>query len=144
MMETSVRKLFERYERFFNQSLGGDINMDEVASLYASDFIAASPAGVMTGKNDDRLKQAMTQGYAHYRAIGTKEMRIRDVRLSPIDEHHCVAHVAWTATYARQDQADVAIDFDVHYFVQKLDGEPKVFGWVSGDEQALLRKHGII
>ena len=31
-----------------------------------------------------------------------------------------------------------------HYFVQKLDGEPKVFGWVSGDEQALLRKHGII
>jgi hypothetical protein len=144
MMETSVRKLFERYERFFNQSLGGDIDMDEVASLYASDFIAASPAGVMTGKNDDQLKLAMTQGYAHYRAIGTKEMRIRDVRLSPIDEHHCVAHVAWTATYARQDQADVAIDFDVHYFVQKLDGEPKVFGWVSGDEQALLRKHGII
>ena len=39
---------------------------------------------------------------------------------------------------------DVAIDFDVHYFVQKLDGEPKVFGWVSGDEQALLRKHGIL
>jgi hypothetical protein len=71
-------------------------------------------------------------------------MRIRNVRLSPIDEHHCVAHVAWTATYARRDQADAAIDFDVHYFVQKLDGEPKVFGWVSGDEQALLREHGII
>jgi hypothetical protein len=55
-----------------------------------------------------------------------------------------VAHVAWTATYAGKDQSDVAIDFDVHYFVQQLDGEPKVFGWVSGDEQALLRKHGII
>ena len=25
MMETSVRKFFERYESFFNQSLGGDI-----------------------------------------------------------------------------------------------------------------------
>jgi Domain of unknown function (DUF4440) len=144
MMETSVRKLFERYERFFKQSLAGDMDMDEVASLYASDFIAASPFGVMTGKNDNQLKQAMTQGYAHYRAIGTKEMSIRNVAISPIDEHHCVAHVAWTATYARQDQADIAIDFDVHYLVQKLDGEPKVFGWVSGDEQALLRKHGII
>jgi hypothetical protein len=144
MMETSVKKLFERYERFFKQSLAGDIDMDEVASLYASDFIAATPAGVMTGKNDDQLKQVMAQGYAHYRAIGTKEMRIRNVRLSPIDEHHCVAHVAWTATYARKDQPDAAIDFDVHYFVQMLDGEPKVFGWVSGDEQALLRKHGII
>lgn len=68
-METSVRKFFERYESFFNQSLGGDIDMDGVASLYASDFIAASPAGVMTGKNENQLKQVMAQGYARYRAI---------------------------------------------------------------------------
>jgi hypothetical protein len=144
MMETSVRKLFARYERFFNQSLGGGIDMDEVASLYASEFIAASPAGVMTGKNDDQLKQVMTQGYERYRAIGTKEMRIRNVRFSPMDDHHCVAHVAWTATYARKGHPDVAIDFDVHYFVQQLEADPKIFGWVSGDEQALLRRHGIV
>ncbi|MCZ7467651.1 nuclear transport factor 2 family protein [Agrobacterium sp. O3.4] len=143
-MEASIRKFFERYERFFNQSLGGDMDMKEAASLYASDFIAASPAGVITGKNDDHLRQVMAQGYERYRAMGTREMRIRDISLSPIDDHHCTAHVAWTATYARQDQADVAIDFDVHYFVQTLNGEPKVFGWVSGDEQALLRKHGIL
>jgi hypothetical protein len=143
MLETSVRTFFERYERFFNQSLAGDMDMDEAVALYASEFIAASPAGVMTGKNDDQLKQILAQGYARYRTIGTKDMRIRDVRLSPVDDHHCVAHVAWTATYARKDQPDVAIDFDVHYLVQELDGEPKVFGWVSGDEQALLRKHGI-
>lgn len=143
-MERAVRKLFERYANFFNRSLGGDVDMEEVSSLYTSEFIGAAPAGVKTGKNDEQFKQIMAQGYAHYRAIGTKEMRIRNVVLSPIDEHHCVAHVAWTAIYARKDQPDVAIDFDVHYLVQKLDGEPKVFGWVSGDEQALLREHGII
>ena len=143
-METAVRNLFARYQRFFNRALNGDVNLDEGTSFYASAFIAASPAGVVAGKNDDQLKKVMAQGYARYRAIGTKEMRIRNVRLSPIDEHHCVAHVAWTAIYVRQNQADVAIDFDVHYFVQKLDGQPKVFGWVSGDEQAVLRKHGII
>ncbi|PWJ80096.1 hypothetical protein C7441_11320 [Pseudaminobacter salicylatoxidans] len=143
-METSVRRFFERYENAFNRSLAGDMDMDEVSALYAAEFIAASPAGVMTGRNDDQLRQVMAQGYAHYRAIGTKEMRIRDLRLSPIDDHHCVAHVAWTATYARKDQPDVAIDFDVHYFVRKLNGEPQVFGWVSGDEQALLRQHGIV
>jgi hypothetical protein len=27
--------------------------------------------------------------------------------------------------------------------VQVLNQAPKVFGWVSGDEQALLRAHGI-
>jgi hypothetical protein len=143
MMEASVRTLFERYESLFNRALGGNVDMDEVASLYASEFIGAAPAGVMTGKNDEQFKQVMAQGYARYREIGTKDMRIRNVRLSLMDDHHCVAHVAWTATYARKDRPDVAIDFDVHYFVQKLNGEPKVFGWVSGDEQALLRKHGI-
>jgi len=65
------------------------------------------------------------------------------VRLSPIDDQHCLAHVAWTATYARKDRPDLTIDFEVHYFVQKLNEEPKVFGWVSGDEEALLREHGI-
>jgi len=144
MIETSVRTFFERYESFFNRALGGEANMEEAALLYASDFLAASPAGIMTGKNDDQFRQAMAHGYEHYRAIGTKQMRIRDVRLSPIDDNHCVAHVAWTATYARQGKADVAIDFDVHYLVRTSDGEPKVFGWVSGDEQALLKKHGII
>jgi hypothetical protein len=142
-MENAVRQLFERYESFFKRSLDGNSDMDEVASLYASDFIAATPAGVMTGKNDDQLKQVMTQGYAHYRAIGTKGIWIRHIRLSPIDECHCVAHVSWTATYARKDQKDTTIDFDVHYLVQNLDGEAKVFGWVSGDEQALLKQHGI-
>lgn len=143
-MESDVRELFERYESVFNHALGGDMDLDSVAALYASEFIAASPAGVMAGKNDDRLKQVMAQGYARYRAMGTKEMRIRNVRLSPLDDRHCVAHVAWTATYARANRPDVAIDFDVHYFVQKLDGAPKVFGWVSGDEEALLRQHGIL
>lgn len=143
-MESSVRELFERYERLFNQALGGEADMEEVAALYAAEFIAATPAGVSAGKNGGQLEEVMTQGYARYREIGTKDMRIRDVRLSAIDDRHCLAHVAWTATYARKDRADVTIDFDVHYFVQKLDAEPKVFGWVSGDEQALLREHGII
>jgi hypothetical protein len=143
-LETSVRKLFERYERVFNAALHGDVDMDDVAALYAADFIAASPAGVMTGKNDEQLKQVMAQGYARYRAIGTKEMRIRGLRISPMDEHHCVAHVAWRATYVRNDKPDVTIDFDVHYLVQQIGAEPKVFGWVSGDEQAVLKEHGII
>ena len=43
MMEPSVRKFFERYESFFNQSLVGDMDVDEGAALYASEFIAASP-----------------------------------------------------------------------------------------------------
>jgi hypothetical protein len=143
-METAVRDLFARYQRFFNRALDSAVDLDEGTSFYASAFIAASPAGVVAGKNDDQLGRIMEQGYERYRATGTKEMRMRDVRLSLMDEHHCVAHVAWTAIYARQDAPDISIDFDVHYLVQKLNGEPKIFGWVSGDEQALLKEYGIV
>ena len=142
-METEVGKLFERYERLAGQALRGEADPGELASLYALEFIASSPAGLMAGKNDSRFIQALVQGHAYYREIGTKSMRVREVRLSPIDGLHCVAHVAWTATYERAGREDVAIDFDVHYLVQTLDGEPKVFGWVSGDEDALLKQHGV-
>jgi hypothetical protein len=143
-MQASVKALFARYESSFNRALAGEADMDEVASLYASGFIAASPLGVMTGQNDDQLKATMAQGYAHYREIGTKAMRIGDIRISPIDERHCVAHVAWTANYAKAGQADIVIDFEVHYLVQEREGVAKVFGWVSGDEQALLKERGVI
>ena len=143
-MEASARKLFERYERFFNKSLRGPLAAADAPSLLASASLAAPPAWLMTGQHAVHSKQVMSKVYAPYRMLVTKEMRIRTPRLSPIDEHHCVAHVAWTATFARKRQPDVAIDFDVHYFVQRLDGTSKVFGWASGDEQALLKEHGIV
>lgn len=142
-MEDKVRNLFQRYERFFNRALHGQADMEELASLYSSEFIGAAPAGVRTGKNDDHFKRVMAQGYDHYRAIGAREMRIRNIGVSPMDLLHYVVHVAWTGTYSRKDQPDLAIDFDVHYLVQTLNGEPRVFGWISGDEQALLKQHGL-
>jgi len=142
-LEESVIELFERYQELFRQAIQGEADMNRITSSYASALIGAAPAGVMVSQNDDQFQQVLRQGFEHYRQIGTKDMRIRNIRLSPIDKHHCVAHVAWTATCARKDQSEVTIDFDVHYFVQKLDGDPKVFGWVSGDEQAILKQHGI-
>lgn len=143
-MQASVEALFARYESIFNRALAGAADMEEVASLYSSAFIAASPLGVMTGQNDDQLQSSMAEGYAHYRDIGTKGMRIRDISIAPIDERHCLAHVGWSASYAKPGQPDIVIDFAVHYLVQLLDGEARVFGWVSGDEQALLKERGVI
>lgn len=143
LMDAEAKALFARYQRLFEKGLSGDIDAREVAAIYSPAFIAASPAGFFTGKNDDALLQVMKEGYARYRQTGMKSMRLRDIRLSVIDDRHCVAHIGWTANYARRGQSDVAIEFDVHNLIQKLDGEPKIFGWVAGDEQELLRQHGI-
>jgi hypothetical protein len=142
-MEAAVRAFFDRYARFFNHAITDTIDVDGIAAVYTSEFIAASPAGVVTGKNDDSLKSIIEQRFAHYRAIGTKEMRVERIRVTPIDDLHCLASIRWKSIYRCEDGPDVEIDFDAHYLVQSLDGNPKIFGWVTGDEQALLRRHGI-
>ena len=144
MTPEAVERFFGRYERFFTQSLAGEVDGGEMAALYAPAFIAASPLGVMAGRNDGTFHRALSDGYAQYRAIGTIGMRVRGVTLSPIDRLHAVAHVDWTATYGKPGQPPVDIDFTVHYLMQEWEGHPRIFGWISGDEQALLRQHGII
>lgn len=140
----SIEDLFARYARTMNEALAGKPDLDATAALYAPEFVSATPAGVMTGKNDEALRRAMAGGYAHYRAIGTKEMLVGKLEVSPLDDMHCVAHVGWTARYARPGRPDVTIDFTVHYLVRTEGGAARVFGWVAGDEQALLAEHGIV
>lgn len=143
-MEQAVRTLFALYERSFRQALAGNPDPEAAARLYAPEFIAASPAGVRAGRNDAQFLHVMAEGHARYRQIGTREMRIRGTAISPIDDHHCVARVGWAATYARDDLPETVLDFDVNYLVQVLEGTARVFGWVTGDEEALLKRHGII
>ena len=144
MTKDSLEKFFERYESFFMQSLNGKINSREMSELYAPEFIAASPLGVLAGKNNGSFQQGLSVGYEQYRKIGTKDMRVREVRMQPIDDIHCVADVAWTASYEKSDGEQVDIDFDVYYLMQELSGKLHIFGWISGNEQELLKQYGIL
>ena len=85
MTKDILEKFFQRYEHFFMQSLNGEINSEEMSELYATEFIAASPIGVLAGKNDTSFRQALSGGYEQYRKIGTKGMRVRCVKTSQID-----------------------------------------------------------
>ena len=144
MTKDTLEKFFQRYERFFMKSLSGEIDRDEMSELYAPEFIAASPLGVLAGKNDAGFLQALSCGYEQYRKIGTKGMGIRGVEMLQIDELHCVANVAWTASYAAANKQQIDIDFDVHYLMQDLNGKLRIFGWISGNEQELLKQSGVI
>ncbi|WP_375293185.1 hypothetical protein [Bradyrhizobium sp. sGM-13] len=62
-MEKNVKDLFEHYENLFRTALRDQVDMDEVVSSYATAFVAASPAGVSVGRNDEHLKQMMQQGF---------------------------------------------------------------------------------
>jgi len=144
MTKDEVRNFFMRYEQFFMQSLNGEIDSKELSSLYAKEFIVASPLGVMAGKNDLTFQKNLAQGYEQYRRMGTQKMCVRDVSVLPIDELHCVARVAWTAAYSVAGKPDIEIDFEVCYLMQELNNELRMFGWISGNEQELLKEYGVI
>lgn len=144
MTQEQLERFFADYERFFMDALGGHTDDAAVGRMYAPAFIAASPLGVMTGANDDAFRQGLEAGYEQYRAIGTTGMRVRSVTMSPIDDLHAVAHVAWTASYARVDGTPLDIDLDVHYLMQEHAGALRIFGWISGDEQEVYKEHGLL
>lgn len=144
MTQEQLEHFFKDYEQFFMHSLGGTVDSEAVASFYAPAFIAASPLGVMTGANDEAFRQGLAAGYDQYRQIGTTGMHVRSVTMTPIDELHAVASVAWRASYERLGGEIFDIDFDVHYLMQEHAGALHIFGWISGDEQEVYREHGLI
>ncbi|XUY30584.1 nuclear transport factor 2 family protein (plasmid) [Agrobacterium sp. rho-8.1] len=142
-MKEEIEALFDRYTREFNNAVAGQPNMDALADQYSEAFIGAAPAGVMVSKNDDDFKKSMSAGFDYQRKIGTRQMRLRGIRIHPIDGLHALATVDWTAVYEAKGETKT-IDFVNDYLVRVVDGTAKVFGWITGDEQAEMKKHGII
>lgn len=141
-MQKAVKELFGRYAQNFNAALTAEPDLEAIAGLYTDTFIAASPAGIMSGKNDDELRKVMADGFARYRGMGTKKMEVRGLRVTPIDALHGLVHVDWRAIYD-VDGARKLIDFTNAYLVRIDGAKGKVFGWITGDENAELKKHGI-
>ena len=142
-MKKEVIALFDRYQDQTNAALAGHPDMDAIGDLYEDAFIGASPGGVMAGRKDDEFTKAVAAGFAKYRQIGTRRMDVRNIQVELIDPLHALARVDWRATYDVKG-AQKEIDFTNTYLTRVTNGRARVFGWITGDEDAELRKHGII
>ena len=107
-------------------------------------FIAANPGGVICGKNDEQFRLQILQGFEFYRSIGTKSMTISGLTVTALDEFHVQARVSWQADYIKKDGSGVRIDFDVIYMLQTIGKRPKIFAYITGDEEGALRERGLI
>jgi hypothetical protein len=143
-MEANIEQFFRDYVDAFNRSLEGPLDLATIRAAFASCFVAAGPTGVSCGQNDESFTEALEQGYAFYRSIGTRRMIFRGVTLTEIDTHHRMARVFYSSEYHRRDGGLVTIDFDVTYLLQLNGATPQIFAYVAGDERAVLRQHGLI
>jgi hypothetical protein len=140
-----VAAFFADYADRFNRSLAGqEVDPKEVAKSFARHFVEASPAGVHGGKNGLLFRWMIPRGFAHYRKIGTTRMHVTDIALDALDPLHALAKVHWEARYMKKDGVHERIDFDVTYLLHFEHGEPKIFAYITGDEQGMLREHGLI
>jgi hypothetical protein len=144
-LESKISLFFEAYAHRFNNGLAGkDPDIAGTRAAFAESFIAANPAGVYSGNNDDPFSTAILEGYAFYRSIGTQAMTISKVEVTSLDEFHAMAKVYWHSTYAKHDGLQVVIDFTVIYLLQIRADSLKIFGYITGDELGVLRENGLL
>ena len=141
-----LKVFFTEYAKRMNDALidSAGINAQATAAAFADQFIEASPAGIRCCKNDEKFREMIPKGYEFYRSIGTISMNITGLEVTELDDLHAMAKVHWDSHYSKTDREEVQIEFDVFYFVQIINGEPRIFGYVTGDEQSVLKKHGLI
>jgi hypothetical protein len=141
-----IRDFFAQYEARVNRALEEtpDFDAKGTAEAFSDFFIAANPNGVACGKNDEKFQLQILHGYEFYRSIGTKSMKISRLTTTSLDEFHVQTKVRWQSNYEKRDGKGEKIDFDVIYLLQIIGEKPKIFAYITGDEERDLRERGLI
>ena len=143
-VNATIDAFFADYEKLFNRSLKEEVDVEKTVKSFAGCFVEASPAGIICGNNDDEFRKRIPKGYEFYKSIGTQSMTIQSKKITALDELHQMTKVDWSAGYRKKDGKEEVIDFSVLYFTQLQKGEPKIFAYITGDEQKVLKERGLI
>lgn len=140
-----LKDFFNLYaERFNNALKDAKPDVEGTVKSFTSCFIAANPLGVICGNNNEDFKTAMSQGYSFYKNIGVTAMDIVFLEITILDNLHAMTKVRWKCSFTRKDNAKGNIEFENFYFTQTIENEPKIFAYITGDEQAALKENGLI
>lgn len=143
-IQSRIKDFFTDYEKRYADALSGNIDVEATAAVFADAFIEANPYGVTAGKNDEAFRKAIPKGMEFYRKIGTQSMEVDSVAITPLDANHHLAKVHWRATYVKKEKEDLVIEFDVFYILQDINNELTIFAYITGDEQGVMKEHGLI
>ena len=145
-LETKARELFEDYGRISNEALEdpSSMDIDRMTAFFAAYCVGSTPQGVFGGPNDEKFHEVIPQGFAHYRNVGGKEMRITGISVTPLNDLHAVAEVGWDFAYVNKAGASGNIRFTNYYFITFADGQARIFAYVTGDEEKAMKVHGLV
>ncbi len=143
MMDTINQKLeefFDAYEKRFNDAITTDkVDVDATAHAFADCFVEASPKGIICGKNDEEFKINTKKGYAFYKSVGTQSMKIVKKEINLLNEWHSLVKIYWKTDIIKKDKSEISIEFNVFYLVQILNGQIKIFAYITEDEEKAFK-----
>jgi hypothetical protein len=145
-LETKVRALFDAYGKRSDDALQNPPREDVEGMIasFASFFVESSPKGVFGGANDDRFRQVIPTGFARYRRVGGKHMTIKGIRVIELDRLHAVADVDWQFDYVNKAGKTGQVTFTNFYCVTIAGGTPRIFAYMTPDEDQAMQEHGLV
>ena len=144
---SDVKRFFEAYARRSNDALQNPPveDVDGTVASFAPYLVESSPQGVMGGANDAEFRKLIGQGFARYREVGGTAMRVTGVKVTELDEVNAMAIVDWEFDYKRKtDGKTGTVGFTNRYFLNLAGAAPKIFAYITPDEQQAMKDHGLI
>jgi hypothetical protein len=141
----SAEQFIRRYGHLMDEGVrSGAVRAEELAAMYAEYCVGSSPAGIFGAQVDAGFETTSSDGVANYKRMGGTAFVVESVAVEPIDELHDMARVGWRFDYIRPaDRMSGTIRFENVYFLNRAGTAPQIFAWVTPDEQAALKAHGL-
>ena len=71
-------------------------------------------------------------------------MTIKGLKVIELDHCHAVADVDWDFAYTNKAGKSGHVTFTNFYFVTIADGMPRIFAYVTPDEEEAMQEHGLV
>jgi hypothetical protein len=142
-----VEDFFAAYGKRSNDALQDPPreDVDGLVASFAPFLVGAGPKGVFGAPNGEDFRKMIPQGFARYREVGGKAMTVTRVKVTELDDFNAMARVDWDFAYERpKDGRKGHITFQNLYFLNFATGEPKVFAYITPDEERAMKDHGLI
>lgn len=142
----AVRAFFDAYAKRFNDAIAdpSKVDVQGLRESFAGYFVGTDPNTVHGGRNGLFFRLMIPFGYRRYRKLGCKRMELRHVDVIGLDDFHSLARTRWSSLFRRADKSVVEIEFENIYLLHVPEGgEPKIFAWITADEQQTLKQHGV-
>jgi hypothetical protein len=131
----------EFFERYASRSLGD--HPEELATLYASTFIVASPQGSQAFTNDARFLEWLRQVAAFNREHGMRSLTAVALAETMLSPRHVLVIVTWGAQFEKTGKR--VIEFQISYLLEKDSEEWRILAYVSeADQEDEMRKAGLL